>query len=295
MNGGARFRAWAVTLVLSGLFGVATRAAGGPEALAAMADAERAFARASAGARHARRLPRVSSMTTRLVSSRRSDARRRQWASRPEPANPLATTLAWDPRTGEVSVERPTRVAGRARTCSCPRATPRRRIYGCYFSIWTPRRAGTPGACTSTSACRRRILVSSRPPSRPSTRRPGGAAAAAGLRRAAARTADRLLDTRVARRRVGGRVRPPPLLVRASPGREAATAGSATMRRTCARPGSWTFVPAAATSPRLATSGTRTGHDSEGEHPERTGGLLRAGWRRGGRLARHLDTLVARG
>jgi len=141
VNAAAGLRAWAVTVALTGLFGVAARTAGPSEALASMADAERAFARASAA--RGMRAAFLEFLDDDAIGFRPTLGRAKdQWASRPEPAHPLATTLAWDPRTGEVSAD------GRLGWLAgpyllVPEGDASKTIYGCYSSIWRREAGGS--------------------------------------------------------------------------------------------------------------------------------------------------------
>ena len=141
MSPGAGLRLCGVALLVSGVFGVAAGTAAGPEALASMADAERAFARASAA--RGMRAAFLEFLDDEAIGFHPALGRAKdQWASRPEPANPLATTLAWDPRTGEVSAD------GRLGWLAgpyllVPDGDASKTIYGCYSSIW---RGDVPGA-----------------------------------------------------------------------------------------------------------------------------------------------------
>ena len=134
MNAGAGFRACAAVLVLGALSGVAARTDDAPGALASMVDAERAFARASAA--RGMRAAFLEFLDDDAIGFHPALGRAKdQWASRPEPANPLATTLAWDPRTGEASAD------GRLGWLAgpyvlVPAGDASKTVYGCYSSIW---------------------------------------------------------------------------------------------------------------------------------------------------------------
>lgn len=107
-------------------------------ALASMADAERAFAKASAA--RGIRAAFLAYLDDEAIGfgptlGRAKDA----WKARPEPANPLATALVWDPRTGDVSED------GQLGWLTgpylrVPDGDASKTSFGCYFSIW--RRSG---------------------------------------------------------------------------------------------------------------------------------------------------------
>ncbi len=107
---------------------------GQEDPLASMADAERAFARAAStgGIRAAF----LAYLDDEAIGFHPLFGRARdEWQSRPEPPDPLATTLEWDPRTGAVARD------GRLGWLTGPyRLVPDRdaskTVYGCYFSVW---------------------------------------------------------------------------------------------------------------------------------------------------------------
>jgi hypothetical protein len=111
-------------------------------ALASMADAERAFAKAAAtrGIRAAF----LEYLDDDAVGFQPALGRAKDtWNSRPEPANPTADRLEWDPRTGDVSVDGSLGwLSGPYRfVASGDKTTP---AYGCYFSIWRRPDAASP-------------------------------------------------------------------------------------------------------------------------------------------------------
>ncbi len=117
----------------------ARTAAPGP--LETMADAERAFAAAAAqrGVRAAF-LEFLDADAVDLDTTPRPA--REVWTARPVPANPLATTLSWEPRTGDIAT------SGELGWLTGPfTVVPNGDVsntgYGCYFSVWR-QRAGQP-------------------------------------------------------------------------------------------------------------------------------------------------------
>lgn len=111
------------------------------DAFAAMADAERAFAQAAR--QHGVRAAFLEFLDDDAIGFEPSLGRAKDaWRARPVPADPLATTLSWQPRTGDVSS------SGDLGWLSGPYVyVPNGDIahtqYGCYFSIWI-RRTGAP-------------------------------------------------------------------------------------------------------------------------------------------------------
>jgi hypothetical protein len=137
---------WPVRLLVLALAALAstlprTLGAAPDGALSSMADAERAFARAAAS--RGIRAAFLEYLDDDAIGFRPAFGRAKdEWKARPEPANPLATTLEWEPRTGDVSIDGLlgwltgpyTLVPGGDRT---------KARHGCYFSVWK-RAAGGP-------------------------------------------------------------------------------------------------------------------------------------------------------
>ena len=107
---------------------------GKDDALGSMADAERAFAKtaASRGIRAAF----LAYLDDEAIGFQPLFGKAKdEWSSRPEPPDPLATMLEWDPRTGDIARD------GRLGWLTGPyRLVPDRdaskTAYGCYFSVW---------------------------------------------------------------------------------------------------------------------------------------------------------------
>lgn len=114
--------------------GVTMSTAAGEDPLASMVNAEHEFARAAAtrGIRAAF----IEFLDDEAVGFGPTLGNaKEQWRSREEPANPLATSLAWDPRTGGVSDD------GRLGWLTgpyvlVPNGDVSKTRYGCYFSVW---------------------------------------------------------------------------------------------------------------------------------------------------------------
>ena len=145
--------------------------------LEAMADAERAFAAAAAerGVRAAF-LEFLDADAVDLEPSPRPA--RDVWMARPVPANPLATTLSWEPRTGDIATSGELGWLTGPFTV-VPDGDTSKTAYGCYFSVWR-QRAGQPW----------RVLLDYGTPTRePCEFAAPGFVAAAGGREARARSA----------------------------------------------------------------------------------------------------------
>jgi len=111
------------------------------DAFATMTDAERAFAQASK--QHGVRAAFLEFLDDDAVGFEPSLGRAKEaWQARPVPADPLATTLSWQPRAGDVAA------SGDLGWLTgpyvyVPNGDVSHTAFGCYFSIWI-RRGGAP-------------------------------------------------------------------------------------------------------------------------------------------------------
>lgn len=122
------------TLPLLLVVGLASLAAQDRPALSAMADAERAFARAAA--QRGIRAAFLEFLDDDAIGFQPvlGNAREAYRAS-PEPPDPLATKLVWEPRTGEIAASGDLGwLTGPYRVI--PGGDGSRTRYGCYFSVW---------------------------------------------------------------------------------------------------------------------------------------------------------------
>ena len=209
-----------------------------------MADAERAFA--GAAKERGVRAAFLEYLDDDAIGFEPSLGRAKEtWRARPVPADPLATTLSWQPRAGDVSA------SGDLGWLTgpyvyVPNGDISHTAYGCYFSIWI-RRSGAPwrvlidAGVSTEEPCgfpgegAARLTPTDSPPP----------AAAAGVSKSKLLEQDRLLDTRAAT--VGLADAFGPLLFPAArfnrEGKQPLL-GSATITPfLSSQPGSWTFVP----------------------------------------------------
>lgn len=118
-----------------------TSAASAEDAFTSMADAERAFAQAAK--QRGVRAAFLEFLDDDAIGFQPSLGRAKDaWRARPVPADPLATTLSWQPRAGDVSA------SGDLGWLTgpyvlVPNGDVSHTTYGCYFSIWI-RRPGAP-------------------------------------------------------------------------------------------------------------------------------------------------------
>ena len=252
--------------------------AAGPEALASMADAERAFARAAAA--RGMRAAFLEFLDDEAIGFHPALGRAKdQWASRPEPAEPARDDARLGSADGRGLSRRPTRMAGGA----LPARARRRRvedIYGCYSSIWRRDAQGAVARATSTSACRRRRRVSSRPASRPL---PADPAPRSARQHASALLAAGPCPRRlVADRRVRARVRRRRRRACGSTAKDSSRpSGRHASRRPARGPHAGSSRPWTAPSPARAISGSPTGARSGQATRRRTAGYYLRAWRVG--------------
>ena len=214
------------------------------DAFSAMVDAERAFA--GAAKQRGVRAAFLEYLDDDAIGFEPSLGRAKEaWRARPVPADPLATTLSWQPRAGDISE------SGDLGWLTGPYVfVPNGDIahtqYGCYFSIWI-RRAGAPW----------RVLIDAGVSTEEPCAFPGeGAArltptdsppptAAAGLSKSTLLEQDWLLDTRAVT--VGLADAFGPLLFPAArfnrEGKQPLLGSAAITPFLSSQPGSWTFVP----------------------------------------------------
>ena len=268
------------------------------DAFATMADAERAFAQAAK--QHGVRAAFLEFLDDDAIGFEPSLGRAKDtWRRRPVPADPLATTLSWQPRAGDVSG------SGDLGWLTGPYVyVPNGDIahtqYGCYFSIWI-RRAGAPwrvlidAGVSTEEPCAFSGDDVARLPSRDA----GPHTAASNTAKANLLEQDRSLDTRAAA--VGLADAFGPLLHPDArfnrDGKQPLLGSSSITEFLTSRTGSWTLVPRGGDVASSGDLGYTYGEYDQKENIRTTeAGYYVRVWRRsaaGWRLA--FDTLVPEG
>ena len=270
----------------------------GEDAFASMADAERAFAQASK--QRGVRAAFLEFLDDEAIGFEPSLGRAKDaWRARPVPADPLATTLSWHARAGDIAAN------GDLGWLTgpyvyVPNGDVSHTAFGCYFSIWI-RRAGAPwrvlidaGVSTSEPCTFAGEGIDRLAPTGVTPR--AGAAAAS---KSSLLDQDRSLDTRAAS--VGladafGSVLHPDARFNRE-GKQPLMGSTAVADFLKSRPGSWTFVPRGGDVASSGDLGYTYGEYDQKENIRTTeAGYYVRVWRRGPEGWRlTFDTLVPEG